>query len=206
MTTLANLEVMVARDLRDSSNGSFATAELDDLINQGIDELATFYPKEIVQTIGTVSGGVISYSAASFSTIYRLDIYTSAGSYKDTMPPGIGGANSGWELHGGVLYLPPSYAYSNTDTLRAWGYGRYIQLSASSDTTDLDTAGIFAVRLFAQVEAFGRLATDRALFQQWQANPGNTDVSEPQIVQWYQSARQRWRDRQRSLRRMRKTA
>ena len=205
MTTLAQLEVMVSRDLRDSTNATFTLPEIDDLINQGIDEVGQFYPKEIVQTIGTVSAGVISYAAASFATIYRLDFYTSSNSYKDTMPSGIGGANSGWELHGGVLYLPPSYAYTSGDTLRAWGYGRYIQLSASSDTTDLDTAGIFAVRLFAQVEAFARLANDRALFQQWQADPSNAGVSEPQIVQWYQSARSRWRDRQRTLRRMRKT-
>lgn len=205
MTTLANLETYLARDLRDTANAVFSTAELDDLINQGINALSSFYPKQIMQTIGTVSAGVYSYSASSFTTIYRLDIYSSAGSYKSTLDPYIGGGpNSGWELHGGIVYLPPLVTYTAGDTLRAFGYGGYIALSVSSATTDLDASGEWAVRVFAQVEAFERLMADRATFQQWQASPGNTDVSAMGLASLARTARQRWLTEQQRLRRLRK--
>ena len=205
-TSLSDLRTTVSRRLRDSANGTWSVAEIDDLINQGIDEIADFYPKEIVQTIGTVAASTYSYSASSFSSIYRLDIYTSAGSYRDTFPAGIGGANSGWELHGGILYLPPAYSFTATDTLQAWGYGRYIQLSASTDTTDLSQSGIWALVTYCQAEGFAQLVGDRALFQQWQASPGNSDVTAVVLGQLASAAQGRWRNQQRRLRRMRKTA
>lgn len=205
MTTLAQLEVMVSRDLRDTGNTAFSTAEVDDLINQGISALASFYPKQIVQTIGTIAAGTYSYPASSFSNIYRLDIYSSAGSYKSTLDAYVGGSpNSGWELHGQVVYLPPLVTYTAGDTLRAFGYGAYIQLSVSSSTTDLDTDAIWAIRVFAQVEAFERLLADRATFQQWQASPGNTDITALGLAQLSRSARARWLTEQQRLRRLRK--
>lgn len=205
MATLSDLRTYLARDLRDTSNNTWGVTTLDDLINQGIDTLADVYPKEIVQTIGTVAAGTVSYSASSFTNIYRLDVYTSAGSYRAEIPHGIGGANSGWELHGSVVYLPPSYTWTAGDTLRAFGYGRYIQLSASTQTTDLDATGIFAVRVFGVAEAYGRLISDRAAFQQWQANAQGVDTTALGLAQLASQARERWRREQQRLRRMRKT-
>lgn len=205
MATLSDLRTTVARRLRDSANTTWTTAELDDLINAGIDEIGDFYPREIVQTIGTVSAGVTSYSASSFSNLYRLDIYTSAGSYRTTFPHAIGGANSGWELHGSVLYLAPSYTYTAGDTLKAWGYARYVQLSASTQTTDLDQSGIWALVAFCQAEGLQQLVNDRAKYQQWQTNSNNTDVTALGLAQLANGAMQRWRRQQQRLRRMRKT-
>ena len=204
MATLSDLRTTVARRLRDSSNTTWTTAELDDLINQAIDEIADFYPREIVTTIGTVSAGVVSYAASSYTNIYRLDIYTSAGSYRTTFPHGIGGANSGWELHGGIVYLPPSYSYTAGDTLKAWGYGRYVQLAASTSTTDLDQSGIWALVSYCQAEGLQQLVNDRAKFQQWQSNTNNTDVTALALAQLASAAQNRWRRQQQRLRRMRK--
>lgn len=205
MTTLADLRTQLASDLRDTSNLTWSTTELDYLLNQGIDALADVYPKEIVQTIGTVSAGVTSYAASSFTNIYRLDVYTSGGSYRAEIPHGIGGANSGWEMHGQVIYLPPSYTYTAGDTLRAWGYGRYIQLSAATQTTDLDQSGIWAVLVFARVEALAALVTDRSKYQQWQTNTNGVDTSALGLGQLLSQARNRWRDEKQRLRRMRKS-
>src|SRR5690242_14557825 len=88
-TTLSDLQTQLARQLHDTSNTTWSVAELTDLINQGIDALADFYPKEIVQTVGTVSAGVTSYAASSFENIYRVAIYTSAGSYRYDLPGGL---------------------------------------------------------------------------------------------------------------------
>jgi hypothetical protein len=206
MATLSDLRTYVARDLRDTSNATFSTAEIDDLINQGIDALADVRPVEIVQTIGTVAAGVYSYAASSFAGIFRVDIYTSAGTYRTTLPHAYGdGPNSGWEFHGGVLYLPPSYTFTAGDTIQAWGYGGYAQLSASTATTDLTTSGIWAVRVFAQAEAFQRLMNDRAKFQQWQSDSNNTDVTALGLASLMAQARSRWdreRGRMRRLRRL----
>ena len=204
MATLADLRTGLSRDLRDTSNATFSVSEIDDLINQGIDAVGDLYPREIVQTIGTVSAGVVSYAASSYTRVYRLDVYTSAGSYRTEIPQGIGGANTGWEFHGGIIYLPPSYTWTAGDTLRAFGYGRYVQLSASTQTTDLDATATWAVRVFGQKEAFERLISDRVKFQQWQSNSNATDVTALGLAQLASSARQRWRNEQIRLRRMRK--
>lgn len=206
MATLSDIRTTVARRLRDSTNAVWTTAELNDLINEGIDEIADFYPREIVTTLGTVSAGVVSYSASSYSSIYRLDIYSSADSYLDTMPVGIGGANSGWELHGGVVYLPPSYGYTAGTTLKAWGYARYVQLSADTSVTDLDQSGIWALVSFCVAEGLAQLVDGRANFQQWQANANATDLTAQGLQSLASQALTRWRLQQKRLRRMRKTA
>lgn len=203
MATLSDLRTYVSQDLRDTSNATFSTAEIDAFINQGIDALASFYPREIVQTIGTVATGVSSYSMGTLTRVYRVDIYTSAGSYRTTMTHGVGdGPNSGWETHNGVLYIPPSWSWTAGDTLRAFGYGAYVQLSASTQTTDLDTSGTWAVRVFATAEGLARLINDRVKFQQWQSDSNNTDATLLSIVQARAQARDRWREERQRLRRV----
>jgi hypothetical protein len=204
VATLSDLRTYVARDLRDTSNQTWSTAELDDLINMGIDELASFYPKEIVSNFATVSAGVVSYAASSYTNIYRIDQYSGT-SYMGTLAHGIGdGPDSGWELHAGVLWLPPTFTIPTGYLLRGFGYGGYVQLSASTQTTDLDTSGVWAVRVFAQVEGFSHLLADRAKFKQWQIDPQNTDVSLLQMSQLYQGALGRWAREVRRLRKVRK--
>lgn len=205
MATLGTMRTDLALRLRDTGNATWSTTIMDALINQGIDALADFYPREIVQTIGTVSSSTTSYSATSFTSMFRLDVYTSAGSYREEYPRAFGeGANSGWELHGGVIYLGPSWALTTGDTLRAWGYGRYTQLAATSSVTDVDQAGIFAVLVYAQANAIASMLSDRAALHQWQAQPGNTDVTLMALNQAVSQLRSQWRDQQTRLRRVRK--
>jgi hypothetical protein len=206
MTTLSDLRTQVARDLRDSGNATWTTTELDDLINEGVDALADFYPKEIVSTFATVAAATYSYSASTFSSMYRLDIHNSGATYLRTLPHGIGaGPNSGWEMHGSVVYLPPNLSLTAGELLRGFGYGRYTQLSASSSTTDLDTSGVWAVREFAVAEGYSRLLIDRALFQQWQGNSNATDIGAIQLASLAEAAQRKW-DRQKvRLRRPKKT-
>lgn len=203
MATLSDLRTYVSRDLRDTGNSTWSTAELDDLINQGIDELASFYPREIVSNVATVSAGVVSYAASSYTNIYRIDMYSGT-SWMGALASGIGGAETGWELHAGVLWLPPTLTIPAGYVLRGYGYGGYVQLSASTQTTDLDTSGIWAVRMFAQVEGFAHLMADRAKFLQWQTDDQNTDVGALQMAQLYNAALSRWGRQVRRLRKVRK--
>lgn len=204
MTTLSDLETDLALRLRDTAHNTWSTTELDDLINDGILAVSDLAPREIVQTIGTVAAGVYSYAASSFSYVYRVDIYTSAGSYAGAVPPETDGADSGWQFHGGVIYLPPNWLPAAGSTVQAWGYGAYTQLAVSSSTTDLSARAMAAVLMYGQIEGYGRLIADRAAFGQWQADPGNGDVTLLALNQTYFSLRRRWQEEQRTLRRMRK--
>lgn len=205
MATLSDLRTYVAQDLRDTSFETFSQSEVDDLVNAGIDAVSDVYPRELVASLGTISASVRTYSASSFGNIYRLDIYNSSGSYRHTVPIGVGnGPNSGWELHGGVIYLPPFATLTDGDTVRAYGYARYAQLSASSATTDLDATGIKALRVFCQAEAFQLLMNDRSLFAQWQGQPGNTDITGLGMAQLASAKAGRWEREKARIRRMRK--
>lgn len=204
MTTLSDLETKLARALRDTAHGTWSTDELDDLINAGILAVSDVAPREIVQTVGTVAAGVNSYSASSFSYVYRVDIYTASGELYGTIPCETDGPDSGWQFHGGVVYLPPNWLPPDGSTVQAWGYGAYIQLAVSSSTTDLSARAMVAVVLFGQIEGYGRLIADRAAFGQWQAEPDNRDTTLLALNQTYFSLRRRWEAEQRLLRRMRK--
>ena len=61
-TTLSDLRTQVARDLRDTSNNVWVTAELDDLINAAIDEIGDLAPKEVIDYSLTIISGVFTYA------------------------------------------------------------------------------------------------------------------------------------------------
>ena len=206
MATLADIRTQLARALRDPSNETFTTTELDYHINQGIDALADVYPREIVSDFATVSTGTYSYAATDFTNIYRIDNYSSAGTLLGTLSHGFGGGpDGGWELHAGVVWLPPNWPLQNGSRLRAFGYARYVQLSASSSTTDLDQAGINAVLIYAQAEAYAHLTSDRARYQHWQTQEGNADTSLVQLNNLASVWQGRWHREKARLRRLRKT-
>jgi hypothetical protein len=206
MTTLLDLRTYVARDLRDTGFDTWSESEVDDLVNMGIDAVGDLYPREAVDAASSISGSTKTYDLATdFTNIYRVDIYSSAGTYKFTLPHGIGeGPNSGWELHGGILYLPPSVTFTSGDGLRVFGYARYAQLSVSSQTTDMDATAIWGARAFARMEGFMSLIADRANYQQWQSQTGNTDVTAIAMAQLAANARRDWDRAKQRLRRMRK--
>jgi len=205
MTTLANLITYVSQDLRDSANNTWSSSEVTDLINAGIDTLSDLKPFEKIDTT-TISAGVKTYALpSSLSLVYRVDVYTTSGSYSWTIPPAQGdGPNAGWEVHASILHLPPSVNWTAGETLRLYGYGRYVQLAASSSTTDLDTALIWALRAWCKVEAFQQLIADRVRYEQWQVSSANIDVTPIALGQLWLSSRRRWEQEQQRLRRMRK--
>ena len=204
MATLLDLRTSVARKLRDASFTTFTTTEIDELVNQGIDAIGSVYPREISQTIGTVASGVQTYSVSSFTNISRVDIHTSAGSYRAELPHAFEGRDTGWEVHAGILYLPPSWTLTAGDTLRAFGYGGYTQLAASTSTTDLDTSAQYAVMVFAMAEAYDILLADRGKFEQWQADPSNTDTDVVKLNQLAHLMSRRWHEERQRLRKIRK--
>jgi hypothetical protein len=199
---------MVRRDLRDPNGATWTDSEIDDLINSGIDWVNGFYPKEAIQTTAftqPVSGSVFSVALTDVSWPFRVDSYDDSGKFKETVLPSTSdGPNSGWEIHNSIMFLPPHYTLSSPGTLRIFGYSTFIQLSASTSTTDMDYSAINAVRVWAQAEAFSRLLSDRVTFQQWQVQSGNSDVSALSMNQIALSNQQRVRREEARLRKMRR--
>lgn len=205
MTTLSDIRTQVSRDLRDTGNDTFSPDEVDDLINQGIDAVSALYPREVRERV-TISSGVKTYDlTADFVSIFRVDIYDSGDSFRFTLDAGTGPANSGWEYFAGLFRLPPSITWTAGDKADIFGYARYVQLSASSSTTDMDSTAIWGVRAFARAEAFQNLIADRSTFQQWQAASGNSDVTAIALAQLAANASRRWDRAQQRLRRPRRT-
>lgn len=228
MATFQNLIDDIQTDLRDPNALTWSEAEIKSLINLGIQHVEGVYPKEIVKeysyTAPLISNGLKTVDISTttntaggdkFLTIFRIDVFGSSSGnrtgYLESIVTSTGdGANSGWEIHGGILYFPPGYTIVSPAVLRVYGYGTYnicaSGVSASAVTVDLDTAAENAVKVFVQSEALYRLVGDRASFQQWQVSSGATDVTPIGMNQLAFSARQRWKDELRRIRRMRRVS
>lgn len=219
MATFNDLLTSLRRTLRDENTNTWTDAQLGELVNQGVDAINTVYPKEVVETVAytqPVSGSVFTTTLSSVRWPIRIDVYNSSGKYTETLRPTLGeGADSGWEIHAGVLFFPNHYVLHNTGTFRIFGYGEWAQIAAtyttagaaispSSVTTDLDTKAANAVKVFAQAEALSMLTFDRAQFQQWQVGSGNTDVTALGLNNLALAAQQRWRIEKQRIRTMKK--
>lgn len=228
MATFQTIIDDIQVELRDQNAITWSEAELQSLLNLGIQHVQSVYPKEIVKEVSwtnpSISNGLKSVDISTttntaggdkFLSVYRIDVYGSSSGtrtgYRESLLTGNGeGPNSGWEIHGGVLYFPPSYTTESPAVLRLYGYGTYnicaSGVSASAVTFDLDSQAEYAVKVFVQSEALYRLVNDRASFQQWQVTSGATDVSPIGMNQLAFSARTRWKDEFRRIRRLRKVA
>ncbi len=226
MATFQDLVDAIQVELRDTSAVTWSEAEIISLANLGIQHVQSVYPKEIVKEVPwtnpAISNGLKSVDISTttntaggdkFLSLFRIDVFgNSSGSrtgFHETIVTSSGeGANSGWDFHGGILYFPPGYTIISPAILRIYGYGTYnicaSGVSASSVTVDLDSAAEYAVRVFVQSEALYRLDNDRAAFQQWQVSSGATDVTPLGMNQLAFSARSRWKDEFRRIRRMRR--
>lgn len=226
MATFQDLVDAIQVELRDTNAVTWSEAEIVSLANLGIQHVQSVYPKEIVREVQwtnpSISNGLKSVDISTttntaggdkFLSIFRIDVFgNSSGSrtgFHETIVTSSGeGANSGWDFHGGILYFPPAYTIISPAILRIYGYGTYnicaSGVSASAVTVDLDSAAEYAVRVFVQSEALYRLVNDRAAFQQWQVSSGATDVTPLGMNQLAFSARSRWKDEFRRIRRMRR--
>ncbi len=206
--TLSTLRTSVRSDLRDTAGATWSDTEINDLINSGIDWINGFYPKggdSVTAYTQPVSGALFSVALADVNWPFRVDVFDGSGKYRETLLPNSGdGPDSGWEVHNGTIFFPPHYAISDTGTLRIYGYTGYVQLSASTSTTDMDVSAIASMRVWVQAEAFNRLLSDRVAFQQWQVQSGNSDVSALSLNQIALSNQARIRREETRLRRIRR--
>jgi hypothetical protein len=167
-------------------------------ISNALSSSTTFTGRAVVSSTAVTS----SYSSGgSVAT-------TAAPKYRETVRPSSGdGPDSGWETHGGILYLPTRYTLAvGTGTLNVVGYGPWTQINTAqtSSITNLDTTAQNAVKVFVEAEALTMLTFDRAQYQQWQVSSGSSDISALGMNNLALAAQQRWRQEKNRIRRFRK--
>ena len=209
--TFSSLLTSLRLSLRDPNGTTWSDAQLGELVNRGIDSIGSVYPCEIIDSVSftqPISGSMFSVAPASVTWVTRVDVYDASGIYRETVRPSSGdGPDSGWEVHGGILYLPTRYAFpSSVGTLKVVGYGGWTQVNTAqtTSTTNLDVTAQNAVKVFVEAEALTMLTFDRAQYQQWQVSSGSSDISALGMNNLALAAQQRWRQEKNRIRRPRK--
>jgi hypothetical protein len=210
-TTFSSLLTSLRLSLRDPNGTTWSDGQLGELINRGIDAIGDVYQSEAIQSTAftqPVSGSVFSVALTTVTWPVRVDVYDDSGKYRETVRPSSGdGPDSGWETHGGILYLPTRYVLAvGTGTLNIVGYGPWTQINTAqtSSITNLDTTAQNAVKVFVEAEALTMLTFDRAQYQQWQVSSGSSDISALGMNNLALAAQQRWRQEKNRIRRFRK--
>ncbi len=202
--TLETLRTAIARDLHDSNYTAFSSVEITDLINMGIAELNRLTPMEYLDDVAFIAS---TYSYALDETvddIFRVEMWRDGG-YWGTVPRIGDESNTGWEFYGGTLLLPTSLSFdSDEDTLRLWGYSIRDPLLEEEDVAQINLEGEMVIRSYCQFTCFQRLVMSRALFQQWQTNANNTDVSPTQLLGMANVYASEWRALRNRVRRIRR--
>lgn len=205
--TRAALRDSIARDLRDPEFKTFATADIDDFINFGIAEVNRVYPLEAVDEVVVEDITVITY-ATLMTHIWRVEVWRS-GKYGWRISPNEGdNSRGGWELYAQELRIP---LYSNslnadTDVFRIWGYVDRDALVDDADVLEGDLDAEAGVRSYSAQQGLSRLANDRTLFQQWQTQSNNSDVSPTQLNGMFAMRAGEWDTLRNRIRRLRRSA
>jgi hypothetical protein len=226
MPTLGALTNSVFRDLADENEPhTFTTPQVEDFIRGGIVELNRVAPTDTVEVIGLVEGQT-EYNT-DLTLVYGASIRDAEGRTLDVLDPlEPGEPHTYGFVHravgdGGVIEITPGLvakimAYEDNERphLRFAGYARRpipywgsvlsdpedpnSEMMALDPETGLGYDEEYAVREYAKAEGFTLLTHDRALFQQWQGQSNNTDVSPVMMLNMAATARQEW-NRKRGL-------
>lgn len=205
MTTRLQLRDRIARDIRDPAYGTFTSAQVDDLMEDGIAEVSLVYPLQIVEIVAPLAG--IYYYAVRSEHTFRVEVYRDDEFYRE-VDQADGPSQSGYDLHASTIFIPKTVIDNldpDTDDIRIWGYTNRKRPTADGEVLELDDRAEFAVRAYAQWKAYQLLANDRTLFKQWQAQTKNTDISVNQVLTTAQTYSREWDRKRNHLRTVRRS-
>jgi hypothetical protein len=206
--TRVQLRGEVAQDLRDTALTTFLPAEIDDFVNEGIAELNAVkpvealesYPVEVDDGLGNITIDTGSY-IVGLSDIFNVEL-TVPGVDAIVIPHNandlIPRERNGWDLFAGRLRLSVYWgrvveryeaSYPGTGlAISAWGYALRDPLTTDAQVAEFDLEDEHFVRVYARMRGFERLSQDRSLFQQWQTQTNNSDVSATQLTNMAQGS------------------
>ncbi len=205
--TQATLVTEVSRDLWDSSNLTFTTTVVQDLINAAVAEVSRIAPKKFVVDV-TPTADTIMYDLSGAETeveARRVEVWEGEKFIARLQPASqerVNASSSGWEVWNGVLQITndqlSSLLANPTYKLRVWGYEPFAQLSGAQGITCSDEQH-WAIREYAKLEAIKMLIASRELFSQWQTQSHNTDVGLAALANMFNIASEAWRRRSHQL-------
>ena len=215
MTSLANMLINVSRDLRDTSNLTFSTTEVTDMINAAIAEIGRFAPARFQSDLTPVADALSYPVPSSATTVPEVELISvELWDYSLTPPHPRALVNpisaeytqysqAGWRLWDGTLYLPnwvPVYLKGKESTykIRVWGYAPYPAVGTGGSLT-LSNEKEWALRVYCRIQAMERLLSSRELFSQWQIRSNNTDVTPAALMNDLSLAQADWRRLSRSM-------
>ncbi len=200
--TRPTLRARLAVLLADVAQNVFNDDILDMLISSALVEVSSVYPKE-VREVFDLFDDLFSYTPAS-THVFRVEIVDATTDLPKWLVDGNHGSDdssSGWDLHGGTLYLPPTLSFDeDTDRLSVWGYAPRDALQDDDTPADIDQQAEQALLAYGQLQGYQMLSENRAMFTQWNTQPGNSDVSLPQLIGLLQVYDQRWTTQRKRLR------
>lgn len=192
-----HLKDSVALDLRDSAFKTFTEPAVGALINEGIAELDRLRPWQRVVALPWVYpaeeialGRQRVLSLEGQNDVDQQWLYVPQASH---VHEGI--ATDGWDQWGDTLILPKGILLSATTAFRALVYEDRDPLVAETDVAQFfDMTDEQVVRCYARWTALEALLHDRTLYQQWQTQANNSDVSPTQLLQMASTFKQEWSD------------
>jgi len=202
--TRLTLQAAISRDIHDASNKTFSTNEVNDLINMGIAELNQLQPVEYLDDVA-LTADIFTYTLDTrVDQVIRVELWRDSVFYRQ-LPAKDGNSLSGWDFFGLTLLLPTNTVFDDsTDQLRVYGYRGRDPLTDDADVAEIDLEGETLIRAYAQFAVFERLISSRSLFQQWQTNSNNTDVSPTQLWNFANLYASVWRDMRMRMKRLRR--
>ena len=188
---MADLYALVGRDLTDPNHQVFNISQITDFVNGGIAEINRVKPLETTVTISyDTAGGGVPLTGYPVSDIFLVELIGPQSQHQ-YIPHARNWAvaQEGWDYFANRLTLGPVWEErvtkllrDNGYKLRVWGYRPRDPLIASTDIAEfVDLNDEMTVRLYCRLEAYRALNQDRGLFQQWQMQPNNSDVSPTQL-------------------------
>jgi hypothetical protein len=189
---LADLLASVARDLVDPEGKVWGVEQLTDYINGGIGELNRIAPLESVEyVVWDEETETLPLATLVLDSVFQVELRSPTGNNQRLIPFATSGVSvrDGWDYHAHTLWLGPSWAarsarYARDEgwNLVLWGYRSRDPLLDAADVAEfLTLTDEMFVRLYCKVEAYRALNMDRSLFQQWQQQANNSDISATQL-------------------------
>jgi hypothetical protein len=207
--TFDALKDAVASDLRDPTFQTFTETHVGSLINEGIAEVDRLRPWERFVFLGWTYP---SYTmTVDLQTIMTIEVQDTADGWWRTVPRAThaieGIAKDGWDQWGNTLFLPPGMSLNEDMVFRALTYWERDPLTLEAQVAQFfDLTDEQVVRAYARWTALEMLLHDRTLYQQWQTQANNSDVSPTQLLQMASTFKQEWSDLRKRVVRLRRVA
>lgn len=161
--------------LRDTTNAVWGASEIDDILGWALEETNRVRPR-VVNDVIALTDDQDTYTLTNVYSVFRVDLLDNFSKVVMSIP------NGAWEVWGDnmssgqTLYLNPNYART-AYSLRVHGYGPY---DYTTNTPPLQVQE--AILAVARAEAFRRVASERARYEQYASNNPRSDTSVNELL------------------------